>query len=377
MRLLYLVNHPIQYQAPLLRLINQQLDIELMVMFERMDTTSTYHDTGFGQKISWDVSLIDGYDHQEIKGAVHLNAEISKTDALWVHGWDNGLKRGALKYAKKIGVPVLMRGENTNAAMPDGWGLKGMAKRLYLSSIFNNCSGFLCVGSDNRRYFEKRGVDAARLFSMPYTVDNEFFGTRIEQASKSREEFKKSLNIPKNSQVILYAGKLQARKHPITLFHAFKELDVDKNNRPHLLFIGEGEQRSELEQLLKDAGDRVHLLGFKNQTELPAFYDLADIFVLASEKEPWGLSINEAMVGGCVPIATKECGSAADLIDKTTGRVVVPGDVGDLAEALNELLADPKHLAEMGSNAKTRIQTWGLEESIEGLRSAIDQLKVR
>ena len=99
--------------------------------------------------------------------------------------------------------------------------------------------------------------------------------------------------------------------------------------------------------------------------------------MLASEKEPWGLSINEAMVGGCVPIATKECGSAADLIDKTTGRVVVPGDVDDLAEALNELLADPKHLAEMGSNAKTRIQTWGLDESIEGLRSAIDQLKVR
>ena len=126
---------------------------------------------------------------------------------------------------------------------------------------------------------------------------------------------------------------------------------------------------------MEGAGDSVHRLGFKNQKELPAFYDLADIFVLASEKEPWGLSVNEAMVGGCVPIVTKECGSAADLIDNTNGRVVSPGDVGDLAKVLNDLLSNPKHLAEMGANAKTRIKTWGLEESVEGLRSAINHLK--
>jgi glycosyltransferase involved in cell wall biosynthesis len=120
----------------------------------------------------------------------------------------------------------------------------------------------------------------------------------------------------------------------------------------------------------------VQVLGFKNQTELPAFYDLADIFVLASEKEPWGMSVNEAMVGGCVPIVTKECGSAADLIDNSTGRVVLPNDADGLAKALKDLLANPNQLARMSANAKTKIQTWGLGESVAGLRSALDQLKV-
>jgi glycosyltransferase involved in cell wall biosynthesis len=376
LRLLYLVSHPIQYQAPLLRLIAKQPSIELIVMFEHVDTISSYHDAGFGQTISWDVPLTDGYDNQVIKNVEHLHAEISKADALWVHGWDSGLKRGALKYAKKIGLHVLMRGENTDAAMPDGWGLKGMVKRLYLSYIFANCSGFLCVGSDNRRYYQNRGVEAARLFSMPYTVDNNFFRTRIEKASNLREEFRESLNISKNAPVILYAGKLLARKHPITLLYAFKKLNFNAENAPYLLFVGDGEERVELDQLAKDAGERVRVLDFKNQTELPAFYDLADIFVLASEKEPWGLSINEAMVGGCVPIVTEECGSAKDLIDNSTGRIVAPGDVGDLSQALDDLLANPENLAEMGANAKTRIKSWGLEESVGGLRAAIDQLSV-
>ncbi len=81
-------------------------------------------------------------------------SETSKVDALWIHGWDNGLKRCAIAYAKEVGVPVLMRGKNTGAATPDGWNLKGMAKRLYLSRIYANCSGFLYIGSDNRRYYK-------------------------------------------------------------------------------------------------------------------------------------------------------------------------------------------------------------------------------
>ena len=375
LRLLYLVSHPIQYQAPLLRLIAGQPDIELLVLFEHFDTATTYHDSGFGHDISWDVPLTDGYDHQAIESACHLQALLAKADALWVHGWDSPLKRKAIRYAKKIGVPVLMRGENTDAAMPDGWGPRGIAKRLYLSRIFANCSGFLCIGSDNQSYYEKRGVGAGRLFQMPYTVDNDFFKTRIEAASKDRAAFRKSLGIPENSPVILYAGKLQARKHPLTLLKAFQKLDAEKTGNPYLLYVGDGEQRDQLTSAVKTAGDHVQILGFKNQTELPAFYDLADIFVLASEKEPWGLSINEAMIGGCVPIVTSECGSTRDLIDETRGRVVRPGDADQLADALCDLLRDRARLRAMGLSAQNRLSSWGLQESVDGLRHALTKLK--
>ena len=64
--------------------------------------------------------------------------------------------------------------------------------------------------------------------------------------------------------------------------------------------------RTKLEAKECAFGDRIRFIGFKNQTELPAYYELADIFVLPSEREPWGLAVNEAMNCGTAVIATKE-----------------------------------------------------------------------
>ena len=62
----------------------------------------------------------------------------------------------------------------------------------------------------------------------------------------------------------------------------------------------------------------VRFLGFRNQSEMPAFYDLCDLFVLPSHFEPWGLVINEAMNAG-KPVIVSDCvGAAPDLVQ--TGR---------------------------------------------------------
>ncbi len=61
-RLLYLVSHPIQYQAPLLRLIAREPDIALRVVFEQDFSSGRYRDEGFGVDVQWDIPLRDGYD---------------------------------------------------------------------------------------------------------------------------------------------------------------------------------------------------------------------------------------------------------------------------------------------------------------------------
>ena len=63
-RLAYLVSHPIQYQAPLLRLISAEPDIDLTVFFCSDLSVRVYHDDGFGQALQWDVPLLDGYRHE-------------------------------------------------------------------------------------------------------------------------------------------------------------------------------------------------------------------------------------------------------------------------------------------------------------------------
>ncbi|MDP6175791.1 MAG: hypothetical protein QGF09_16640 [Rhodospirillales bacterium] len=140
-KLLYLVSHPIQYQAPLLRRIAEDPEIDLRVIFESDFSKDAYHDQGFGTQIAWDVPLLKGYE-SSLLVAVDLASELENCDALWVHGWQSKTMRRAIPLAKKKNKPVLMRGENWDGAMPDGWGLRGWLKRLYLKRIFGNCAGF-------------------------------------------------------------------------------------------------------------------------------------------------------------------------------------------------------------------------------------------
>lgn len=371
-RLVYVVSHPIQYQAPLLRLIAADPDIRLNVLFEHTQTAETFYDPGFGRPVRWDIPLTAGYEHDTINNTENLKSHIQSSDIVWVHGWDSVIRRKALTIANSVGVPVLMRGENTQAAMPDGPGIKGLAKRWYLSRIFEKCDGFLCIGTDNRSYYESHGVEPTRLHFMPYTVDNEFFQREIERAAAKRETFRRELGIDSGSPVILYSGKLQRRKHPVTLLKAFLKLDHGALGDPFLLFVGDGEERPRLEAQAFSSSANMRLLGFRNQTELPAFYDLADIFVLPAERGPWGLAVNEAMNAGCVPIVSAECGCAADLIDETCGRIVTPGSEAALTSAIDDTLCDPVELASMSVAAREKISRWGFPESIGGIKKALN-----
>lgn len=375
MRVLYLVSHPIQYQAPLLRLIAAEPDIELKVLFERLPNDGPCYDHGFQADVQWDVPTTEGYNHFEVGSVSHVETKLRSADIVWVHGWDSALKRRALKSARRAGVPVLMRGENTLQAMPDGAGLRGMVKRAYLNRIFRHIGGFLCIGAENRRYYEAHGVEAARLFSMPYAVDNDFFQVRAQEAAGRREAFRAELGLDAGPPVILFAGKLHRRKHPRTLLEAFARIDPESSGRPYLVFVGDGEERAAVKAAIKADGSRVRFMGFRNQTEMPAFYDLADVFVLAGEQEPWGLAVNEAMNGSCAIVVSEACGCAADLIDPSCGRVVAPADADALAEALDNILSLPGRARAMGEAALDRISQWGFAEDLEGLRQALKAVR--
>lgn len=371
-RLCYLVSHPIQYQAPLLHRIAELSDIDLTVLFESTDIAGGY-DKGFTREVEWDIPLTEGYNYSVVHDTTELVSELDRSDVLWVHGWDSSLRRKALSIASSAGIPVLMRGENTLTAMPDGSMLRGIIKRHYLNYLFQNCSGFLCIGSDNRNYYKAHGVEDERLFSMVYSVDNTFFQSQSEAAALRRDTFRRELGLKPHRPVILFAGKLLRRKKPLALLRAWRKFNQDKLEASYLIFIGDGEERAVLDKEARRE-ENVRLLGFKNQRELPAYYDLADVFVLASEREPWGLTINEAMASGTAVIASDQCGCSVDLIDHTCGKIVSADDPTALVAALNYILSKPLRAAEMGARARRKISDWGFDQSIAGLRTAIKKV---
>ena len=366
--LLYFVSHPIQYQAPLLRQISIDPDINLTVIFENDFSSSGYFDEGFGVDVEWDVPLREGY-HNVLLEDIDPAEYIKEADAVWFHGWQSRQFRGLMRQAKKIGTPVLLRGENWAGAMPDGWGLRGWLKRLYLSNIFSNCSAYLAVGSVNRAYYLAHSISENKIFHMPYSVDNSFFQGRA--TTEAGLKFRRELGIEDHQKIVLFAGKFAARKKPDVLLEAWERADWSASNRPALVYVGDGQLKKSLMSAREQSKykDDIHFAGFRNQTELPGVYRAADVFVLVSEKEPWGLGINEAMASGVAVIASDQCGAAFDLISEKTGALVSTGNTAELGSALVTVL---KRSDDMGQAAKLRIANWDFGADISGLKQALE-----
>jgi glycosyltransferase involved in cell wall biosynthesis len=151
---------------------------------------------------------------------------------------------------------------------------------------------------------------------------------------------------------------------------------VAKAPGSHLVYAGEGPLRRELERQAKSLGlaDRVHFLGFKNQSELPAVYRASDLLVLPSEYEPFGVVVNEAMLCGCAAAVSNRVGAGRDLISTGVNGFVFPyADINAVANTLREALSDPHRLRRMGEDSRTRMETWSPAENIQTLVQAIDQ----
>lgn len=389
-KLAYFVSHPIQYQAPLLRLIAAKTDIELKVFFYSDFSLKAYQDSGFGQRIYWDIPLTEGYDYhflkcwgskqptgnlqQAIATDILQQLKLGKFDAVWVHGWSQICSLQAVLAADYLGIPVFMRGDSNGLKEPTN-PIKKLIKRYFLKSLFQKISGFLCVGTLNYKFYQSYGVSEDKLFWMPYAVDNDYFHNQAIQAQTNREQLRRSLNLEPGRQIILYAAKLSEVKRPQDLIEAYRFLSPDgvQEPEPYLLFVGDGALRSQLESTAKATNwESIRFLGFRNQSQLPALYDLCDVFVLPSSFEPWGLVVNEVMNAAKPVIASNEVGAAVDLIeDGENGYVFPVGSATDLAECLKLTLNKPGNAIRMGENSLTKIQNWSFAENYTALLKAL------
>ncbi len=143
--------------------------------------------------------------------------------------------------------------------------------------------------------------------------------------------------------------------------------------------MGDGEERRNLEaRAAASALASIRFCGFRNQSELPRFFDLASVFVLPSEHEPWGLIVNEVMNAACPVILSTDVGCHPDLLtDGVEGCLFPVRDVAALTQALRTVLASPETTRAMGQRAFERIQPWSFDADIAGLKQALAALTGR
>jgi glycosyltransferase involved in cell wall biosynthesis len=346
-RLAIVASHPIQYQAPWFRALALRTD--LTVFFCHRQDRDGQAAAGYGVPFDWDVPLLDGYqsvwldnvartphvsrftgcDTPEIFGRIRDG----RFDACIVSGWYLKSYLQAIRAGRQCGVPVLLRGDSQleTTRSPLTRALKYLPYRLLLNSV----AGHLYVGEANRRYLAHYGVPPERLFFVPHSVDEEWFATRAAEARAAGADLavRRELGIADAACMVLFVGRVVPQKRPLDFVDAIGR--AAKTRDIVGVIAGSGPLAAVAEERGRQARSPLRLIGFRNQSALPALYAAAQMLVLPSDgRETWGLVVNEAMACGTPAIVSNAVGCANDLIGPQTGRIYPLGDVDALAEAI-------------------------------------------
>lgn len=380
-----ITTHPIQYQAPLFRAIAKEQDIELTVFFgSKHGVDADKIDPGFGKAFAWDIPLLDGYRHVFLKNS-HLDMSVNdwrldgpelkfffasqNFDAVLIFGWNKMLFWQAMWWGRRYAIPLILRGES-NLKNAQSWYLRSVKKVLF-PLFFKLFKAFLAIGTLNANLYRYYNVQAEAIFTALYCVDNNHFSKESATQKKNTRQLRAKFGIQDDDTVFLFMAKFIQRKRPLDVIMAAKKARLSKGC--HVLLVGDGPLMQECLDMIDVHGlSNVHLVGFKNQSELPAYYAMADVLVLPSEYETWGLVVNEAMACGLPCIVSDTCGAATDMvIDGKTGFSYPVGDIDRLANCMENMVKDSQLRREMGRHAAKHVENFSVEKTVEVLKNAL------
>ncbi len=381
-KLAIIITHPIQYYAPVFRLLHARRVLEIKVFYTWGEESIKKFDPGFDQTIAWDIPLLEGYPYEWVKntasdkGSHHFRGIINpgliarirlwNPDALLIYGWAYQSHLEAIHYFKNK-MPIFFRGDSTLLNQPPG--IKKWLKYLFLTWVYEQVDQALFVGTNNKAYFRYYGMKQEQLSFVPHAIENERFS---ENRSAEATSLRQSLNIADQEILILYAGKFNARKNVTLLLNAFLALN---SSATHLLLAGSGSCGEQLRAQAKESGlaNQIHFMDFQNQSDMPVIYQASDLFCLPSVEETWGLAINEAMACATAVLAADRVGCAIDLIEEGfNGFVFETGSLASLTAHLKDLIRMGRPgLKEMGRHSKKIIDHWTFLTQVALLEAAV------
>jgi glycosyltransferase involved in cell wall biosynthesis len=373
-KLAIVITHPIQYYVPVFQRLSQLLTLK--VFYTEGQQAINKFDTGFEQRIKWDIPLLSGYEFEFLKnispysGTSHFLGVINtaavksiqqfKPTTLLIYGWANPSHLNLIHFFHNK-VSIMFRGDS-RLLEGESW-LKKAVKTALLNWIYNRVNTSFYVGSLNKEYFKSYGPPKMKLVYAPHAIDNARF--EKDQDSGSRD-LRRNFKIPQTDILILFAGKHIQIKDPTILLRAFCDL---KPAHVHLLFVGSGPLTASLRlyAAAQEAGRFVHFLPFQNQSKMPTMYKACDLFCMPTKNpgETWGLAINEAMAAGRGILCSDQVGAAKDLVDDSNGAIFRAEDLADLKEKLTALLVSKATLKVLGQRSAQRIKRWSLDKQVE------------
>jgi glycosyltransferase involved in cell wall biosynthesis len=364
-RLGVLAYWPIQYHSPLYQRLAERGNVELDVFYLSDKGARSAIDPEFGVPVAWDIDLLSGYKYDFMTTGEFTTTTSRKIralmrwlpshDAVVVNGYTSPWMLTAMAVCRSRGIPYLLRA----SSHPEGvsTGMRRYVRKAGTRAVIAAGGAGLCMGDLNEQFYRQNR--ARKIFFAPNSVDDQRFAA---MPAISRSDLLKRWGLADDKPVIMYCGKLYPGKRPLDLCAAIKLLPNEVNT----IFVGDGALAERVRASLDPR--RGVVTGFINQAELPSYYHAADIIVLPSEIEMWGLVINEGMAAGALPVVSHRVGAASDLV-QGVGHVYPCGDIASMGKALSRALEQVKDPATKGL-VQQHVARYSLERTAAGFEEA-------
>lgn len=377
--------HPIQYQVPIWRGLAENDLLNVTVNYFSDISIRGGVDPGFGIAVAWDIPLLEGYAGNFVSKTANVARPYSifisnvgqllerqKPDVILVQGYVHGFVLQLILAARKLGIKIINRAEFSDG-QHDRSLLKEVAREAYLKWFYRRMDALCYVGQTAKNHLE-RYVENERLFFSPYSIDASRFRAGNDKDGASHNELRRRIGASDDDFVILFAGKLIDIKRPMLLLDA-----LDQMNKEGLILVivGDGPLREQVRRLGEQVlGNKCNIAGFINQSEIGQYYAAADVLVLPSARETWGLVVNEAMALGVPAVVSNTVGCAPDLVlPSVTGAIFENGDANALAVAIETVRRQSaEHPGQLRKNVLAHIRSYSVEASVDGIVAAIESV---
>jgi glycosyltransferase involved in cell wall biosynthesis len=332
-KLALLTEIPAPFRIPLFNALAEEVELRVLLLAKHDPRRTHYalHEDEW----RFDARVLAGWEVRRggrwtvVSRGAWRELRAFRPDAVAVGGWNQPAFWQGLAYARARRIPFLVWVESTlRDARPKSRPLEA-AKR----ALVRAASGVLVPGRASAEYARSLGVRGERIAVAPNAVDRGLFGERAAALRRASD-----------TCTFLYVGRLDAEKGLDTLLEAFR------NVPGRLVLVGSGTEEAALRRA---ADERVVFTGPLERDAVVEQYARADVFVLPSRSEQWGMVLNEAADAGLALVASSAAGAAHELVeDGVNGFLVEPGDVAALRAALERLVADPAFRERAGRRSR-------------------------
>lgn len=354
--------HPIAYRSPVFRKLSQ-IHPQLKVFYFNAHFEGKrwwFHEKAKAHSHPTGLSLTKGFDSEDMQSSqtglfgfyrhVKHIFRTSPPEAITIYGYFLPEHWVLWWLAFRLKIPLLFIGE---AFSKESKGIRGWIKKWVIPLFFKQVKQFISIGKKNHAYYQNHSIHSQRVTRARYCVDVSFFDLPKRDSKILHNKVRRDLGIPDDAFVMLFVGRIFERKRPWDMVTLHKKLAG--HHGLHTIMVGSGDQKDWIHKMVEDDSN-FHLVGQKNQIGTREFYHAADLLILPSEYETWGLVVNEAFASGLPALVTEDCGVAMDLVESgKTGYVYPTAKIEVASVIVKWLIENPEKRLELAHNAHQRV----------------------